>query len=100
MNSTHEPALARYHTHVHAMTRPDGTVTTRPEEEEPIAIEAADEDTAARMAAWAFIETELPERPVGWTLHVHVIGPRRDRRGRAECWTVDVYIDTPGQILH
>ena len=100
MNATAEPATACYHTHVDALTHPDGKVTKRPEEEEPVLVQAVDADTAARIAAWAFIETEMPERPVGWTLHVHVIGPRRDRRGRAECWTVDVYIDTPSQTLH
>ena len=77
MNPACEPATARYHTHVHAITRPDGTRTTRPDEEEPVVIEAADEDTAARVAAWAFISAELPGRPVGYVLHVHVIAPRR-----------------------
>ncbi len=101
MNATREPATARYHTHVHAITRPDGTTTTRPEEEEPLVVEAANEDTAARIAAWAFISTELPGQPVGWTLHVHVIGPPgTSPDGAARCWTVDVYIDTAAQTLH
>ena len=99
MNAAHEPATARYHTHVHALTRPDGTVTTRPEELEPTLVEAADEDTAAKLAAWAFIEAELPGRPVGWTLHVHVVGPcftGKPARG----WTIDVHIDGVEQTLH
>ena len=101
MNAPHGPARAQYHTHVHALTRPDGTTTTRPEEEEPVIVEAADEHTAARTAARAFIKTELPGKPVGWTLHVNVIGPPlASYGGRARCWTIDIYIDTANQTLH
>ena len=101
MHATQEPAKARYHTHVQAVTRPDGTTTTRPEEEELMVVEATDADTAARITAWAFISTELPGKPVGWTLHVHVIGPPPTSGGRgARHWTVDVYIDAEAQILH
>ena len=101
MNPAQQSATARYHTHVHALTRPDGTTTTRPDELEPVVIEAADENTAAKIAAWAFIDAELPDQPVGWTLHVHVIGPPGGPHGqRTQCWTVDVYIDTAGQTLH
>lgn len=100
MNATHEPGTARYHAHVHAITRPDGTTTTRADEE-PVVIEATDEDTAARVAAWAFISAELPGKPVGYVLHVHVIGPPQTRpRGPAPCWTIDVYIDTEAQTLN
>lgn len=100
MNPAREPATARYHTHVHAITRPDGTRTTRPDEEEPVVIEAADEDTAARVAAWAFISAELPGRPVGYVLHVHVIGPPARPGGPARCVTIDVYIDSAAPTLH
>ena len=100
MNTTPGPVTARYHTHVHAITKPDGT-TTRPEEDEPVVVEAVDADAAARVAAWAFISAELPGRPVGYVLHVHVIGPPQTRPRRpAECWTIDVYIDTAAPTLH
>jgi hypothetical protein len=101
MNTTREPATAPYHTHVHAITRPDGSTTTRPEEEEPVVVEAVDEHAAAQMAAWAFISAEMPGKPVGYVLHVHVIGPRPGQtHGPAGCWTVDVYIDTAAPTLH
>ena len=64
-------------------------------------VEASDENVAARLAAWAFIEHELVGRPVGWTLHVDVIGPPLARHdGRSRCWTVYVYIDTDQATLH
>ena len=98
---TVRPATARYHTHVQAVTRPNGTTTTRPDEEEPIIVEAMNENAAAQLAAWAFIDTELPGAPVGYTLHVQVIGPRADQpNGPAGCWTVDVYVDTAAPTLH
>lgn len=101
MNTADEPATDRYHTHVHAITRPDGTTTTRPDMIEPTVINARNEDNAAKLAAWAFIKTELPETPVGSTLHVHVFGPIRNQaRRRTGHWTVNIYIDADAQTLH
>ena len=94
-------ATIRYTTIIETISRPDGSRTALTEPP-TLLVETSDEDTAARLAASAWVERTHALPPVGSTIHVHVLRHRQRQRPavRARPWTLDVYVDTAAQTLH
>lgn len=93
-------ATTRYTTLIETISRPDGSRTAIAEPP-TLLVETSDEDTAARLAANAYVEQTHALPPVGSTIHVHVFRHRRKLPAiSAKQWTIDVYVDTAAQTLH
>ena len=93
-------ATIRYTTIIETISRPDGSKTALAEPP-TLLVETNDEDTAARLAATAWVERTHALPPVGSTIHVHVLRHRRRRPAvSAKQWTINVYVDTAAQTLH
>ena len=93
-------ATTRYTTIIETISRPDGSRTALAEPP-TLLVDTSDEDTAARLAANAWVERTRTLPPVGSTIHVHVLRHRRRRPAiSAKQWTIDVYVDTAAQTLH
>ncbi|MCY4122688.1 MAG: hypothetical protein OXG72_17405 [Acidobacteria bacterium] len=90
----------RYTTIIETISRPDGSRSAIADPP-TLLVETSDEDTAARLAANAWVERTPTLPPVGSTIHVHVLRHRQRRpRVSAKQWTIDVYVDTAAQTLH
>ena len=90
----------RYTTLIETISRPDGS-RTAVADPPTLLVDTSDEDTAARLAACAWVERTHTLPPVGSTIHVHVFRHyRRQPRITSRQWTIDVYVDTAAQTLH
>ncbi len=90
----------RYTTLIETITNPDGSRTAIAQPP-TLVVETSDEDTAARLAACAWVEHLNTLPPIGATIHVHVFRHYQLRpRITTRQWTIDVYVDTAGQTLH
>ena len=90
----------RYTTIIETISHPDGSrgaVADPP----TLFVETTDADTAARLAANAWLEGTQRLPPVGSTINVHVLRHRRQHpRVDAKQWTIPVYVDSPTETLH
>ena len=99
-NPDNQPRTLRYGTLIETITAPDGSTTAVPQDT-ALLVDTHDEDTAARLAAVAYVQHAAHRPAAGCTIHVHVFRhPRRQPRISARQWTIDVYVDTALQTLH
>ena len=99
-NPDNQPRTLRYGTLIETITAPDGSTTAVPQDT-ALLVDTHDEDTAARLAAVAYVQHAAHRPAAGSTIHVHVFRhPHRQPRISARQWTIDVYVDTALQTLH